>query len=177
MPEQLKQFEGLYQLRDDGSRFIQFFVKGKELILKQEWDGEQRSFVAESNMDFFIKDFPLFTLNFSKDKDGNIGQVTAFKRDVWIKTKKPSLTAAQLKSYEGKYQSNDDPDNLIQLFVSDGHLVIKQLWDKKEIILEPKTDTYFYNEADSYPLVIMKNKDGKVNQLTVLGTNIFSKLK
>jgi hypothetical protein len=175
-PDQLKQFEGLFQLQNDATRFIQFSVKDNNLVLKQGWDGETRSFVPESAMDFFVKDFPLFTLNFSKDKVGNINQVVAFKKDVWIKVKKASLSAGQLKSYEGKFRSNDDPDNVVELMVVNDHLVLKQMWDKKEIILEPKADTYFYNEAESYPVVVMKNKDGVVNQITILGTSVFSKI-
>ena len=174
--DQLNQFEGLYQLQGDEPRFIQFSVQGGQLVLKQEWDGEQRFFVPESAMDFFVKDFPLFTLNFSKDKEGNINQVVAFKRDIWIKTKKPALSVDQLKSYEGKFRSNDDPDDMVQLTVVNDHLVLKQLWDKKEIILQPKTDLYFYNDAESYPVVILKNKEGLVNQITILGTSVFSRI-
>ena len=174
--DQLKRFEGLYQLQGDEPRFIQFSVQGGQLVLKQEWDGEQRFFVPESAMDFFVKDFPLFTLNFSKDKEGNINQVVAFKRDIWIKTKKPALSVDQLKSYEGKFRSNDDPDDMVQLTVVNDHLVLKQLWDKKEIILQPKTDLYFYNDAESYPVVILKNKEGLVNQITILGTSVFSRI-
>jgi len=176
-PEQLKQFEGLFQLKNNATRFIQFFVEGNKLVLKQGWDGEKRYFIPESAMDFFITDFPQFTLNFSKDSAGNINQVVAFKRDVWIKTKKASLSAGQLKSYEGRFRSNDDPDNMVELTVLKDHLVLKQLWDKKEIILEPETDTYFYNEAESYPVVIIKNKEGAVNQITILGTSVFSRIK
>jgi len=175
-PEQLKRFEGLFQLQNDATRFIEFSVKDNNLVLKQSWDGETRSFVPESAMDFYIKDFPMFTLNFSKDKDGNINQVVAFKRDVWIKVKKTSLSVEQLKSYAGRFRSNDDPDNMVELMVVNDHLVLKQLWDKKEIILQPKTDIYFYNQAESYPVVIIKNKDGVVNQVTILGTNVFSRI-
>lgn len=175
-PDQLKQFEGLYQLQEDATRFIEFSVKGSDLVLKQGWDGETRNFVPESAMDFFIKDFPQFTLNFSKDKDGNVNQVIAFKRDVWIKAKKASLSAGQLRLYVGKFRSNDDPDNEVELAVIKDHLVLKQLWDKKEITLEPKTDTYFYNDAESYPVVVIKNKDGAVTQVVILGTSIFSKI-
>ena len=174
--DQLKQFEGLYQLRDGETRFIEFSVQGGRLVLKQEWDGEQQPFVAESPMDFFAKGFPLFTLNFAKDSEGNISQVVAFKRDVWVKAKRPTLSATQLASYKGKYKSNDDPDNQVLLTVIKDHLVLTQLWDKKEIVLTPKSDLFFYNEAESYPVVIIKNKDGAVNQIAILGTDIFTRI-
>ncbi|AEV99581.1 hypothetical protein A4D02_27465 [Niastella koreensis] len=175
-PDQLKQFEGLYQFQGDATRFIEFSLQGGQLVLKQSWDGEQRFFVPESAMDFFVKDFPLFTLNFSKDKDGNINQVIAFKKDVWVKSKKHSLSVNELKSYEGKFRSNDDPDNIVQLTVVKDHLVIKQLWDKTERVLQPKTDCYFISEGEFYPVVIHKNKDAVVNEITVLGTSVFSRI-
>jgi hypothetical protein len=175
-PDQLKQFEGLYQLQGDETRFIQVSTQRGQLVLKQEWDGEQRFFVPESDMDFFMKEVPSFTLNFSKDKEGHINQVVAFKRDIWIKTEKPTISVNQLKSYEGKFRSDDDPDNVVQLIVANGHLVLKQLWDKKEIVLQPKTNSYFYNDTESYPVVILKNKDGDTIKITILGTSVFTKI-
>ena len=53
---------------------------------------------------------------------------------------------------------------------------MEQLWDGKEIIVSPKTDTYFYNEAQSYPVMVIKDKDGIVKQVTLLGTNVFNKV-
>lgn len=176
MPEQLRLFEGLYQLSDDPNRFIQFTVRGTNLVLKQTWDGNEVFFVPEAEMDFFAKAIPLFTLHFTKETDGTISQVLAFKRDLWIKTRPPDLSAVQMKAYEGKYQSRDDPDNIIQLTVKDTALIIKQLWDAKEIRVEPRTETYFYNAAQSYPLVIIKDKNGAVKQVVLLGTIIFSKM-
>jgi hypothetical protein len=176
-PEQLKPYEGLYQLQNDESQFVRFSVKDGHLTLRQEWDGGERSFVAESLTDFFIKDLPIFTLHFSIDKDGNPTQVLALKRDLWVKTKKPTITAEQMKAYEGEYRSKDDPDNLVKLFVANGHLVVQQLWDRKEIILDTKTDDYFSNDAKSYSVAILKNKENTDKQIMVLGTNVFTKIK
>src|ERR1700722_6660135 len=36
-PDQLQPFEGLYQLQNHDDRFIQFIVKGNNLVLKQYW--------------------------------------------------------------------------------------------------------------------------------------------
>jgi hypothetical protein len=176
-PDQLKPFEGLYQLQNQDDRFIQFMVKGNNLVLRQHWDGNEISFVPETSLDFFSKEVPLFPLSFSKDKDGNIAQVLAFKKDLWIKIKKVSLTSEQLKLYEGKFQSKDDPDNLIQLSARNNQLIVKQLWDGKEITLEPQTETYFYNDAQSYPLQGVKDKDGNITQVWVLGIEEFNKVK
>ncbi len=176
-PEQLKPFEGLYQLTNGEDRFIQFLVKENNLVLKQHWDGNEISFVPETQMDFFSKEAPLFSLAFSKDNAGNISQVLAFKRDLWVKLKKVHPSVQQLKSYEGKYQSKDDPDNFIQLIAKENNLVVKQLWDGKETIVEPQTKTYFYNNSQSYPLQIIKDKDGTAMQVTILGMDLFNKVK
>jgi len=176
-PEQLRAFEGLYQLQNHEDRFIQFMVVGNNLVLRQHWDGNEIKFVPESPLDFFSKEVPLFSLSFSKNKDGNISQVLAFKRDLWIKMKKVSLSTEQLKPYEGKFQSKDDPDNLVQLIARNNQLIVKQLWDGKEITLEPKAANYFYNDTQSYPLQGVPDKDGNISQIRILGIEEFNKVK
>lgn len=173
-PEQLKAFEGLYQLQGEAPRYIQFTVKGNELILKQHWDDAREiPFVPESELSFFTRQIPQFTLAFTRDQQGNITQALAFGRDLWVKTKKPSLSSAQLKAYEGQFQSADDPDNQIRLVATANGLRLIQLWDKKEVDLKALTDTYFYNAEPFFPLQITMGPDGKVLDLLVLGTQRF----
>ena len=175
-PADLKRFEGLYQL-DSEQRFIQLSIKENSLLLKQQWDGNQISFVPETAMDFFSKEIPLFSLSFTADKNGNITQALAFRHDLWIKVKKSILTTEQLKSYEGKFRSADDPDNMIELSAGNNKLIVKQGWDGKEIVLETQTETYFYNDTESYPLEVIKNSQGMVIQVLVLGIDLFNKVK
>ncbi len=176
-PAQLARFRGLYQAQEDNSRFLQFSVKDNDLVLKQLWDGNEISFVPESELSFFSRQLPKFTLDFSGDKDGIIIQVLAFKRDVWIKTNKPALTPAILKSYEGEYRSQDDPDNEIRITATDSNIVVRQLWDKKDRMLQPLTENYFNNQDRSFPLVIVKDQQGKVTQVVLLTGNIFKKVE
>ena len=176
-PEQLKPFEVIYQLAEDKNRFIQFTVKNNNLILKQHWDGNEIPFVPESELAFFSKAVPQFSLSFLKDKDGTIIQAVAFKKDVWQKLKKTAPTAEQLKEIEGKYQSKDDQDNYIRITSKGTSLIVKELWSNKEIIVDPHTDTYFYNNDQSYPLQVVTDKDGKVIQVMVLGIDQFDKVK
>jgi hypothetical protein len=173
-PAQLAPFQGLYQAREDNSRFLQFYLKDNNLVLKQMWDGTEIPFLPESELAFFTRSMPMFSLDFTKDKDGNITQVLAFKRDVWIRTKALALTPAILRTYEGRFRSKDDPDNEIRIIAKDSNLVIKQLWDGKETVVKPMTDTYFYNDALSYPLQIVMGPDGKVSQVVLLITNVFN---
>jgi len=173
-PEQLKAFEGLYQLQGESARYIQFMVNGNELILKQHWDDAREiPFVPESELNFFSRQIPQFTLAFTRDQQGSITQVLAFGRDLWVKTKKPSLSAAQLKTYEGQYKSADDPDNQVRLEAGAGGLRLIQLWDKKVVGLQALTDTYFYNPDPFFSLQITTGTDGKVQRLLLLGSQRF----
>jgi adenylate kinase family enzyme len=174
-PAQLVPYQGLYQLREDNTRFIQFSVRENNLVLKQVWDGNEIFFVPESQLTFFSKAQPTFSLDFSKDKDGNITQVVAFKRDVWIKKDKPALTPAILKSYEGKYRSQDDPDNEIRIIATDSNLIVRQLWDKKDRVVQPLTNIYFNNQDRSFPLVLVMD-EGKVVQVVLLTGNVFNRV-
>ena len=176
-PEQLKPYEGLYQLQGNRPRFIQMIVKDNGLVLKQHWDGTEVRLLPETELDFFSREAPLFSCTFTKATDGSVTQALIFKRDKWDKLKKIELTTAQLKTVEGKYQFKDDPDNYIQLTIRNNKLVVKQLWDNKEIILDPQTETYFYSNEQSYPLQVMKDQQGKVIQVLVLGIDLFDKVE
>jgi len=175
--EQLRPYEGLYQLQGNRPRYIQMTVKDNGLVIKQHWDGSEIRLLPETELDFFSREALLFSCTFTKSVDGSVIQALIFKRDKWDKLKKIELTAAQLKIVEGKYQFKDDPDNYIQLTVRNNKLVVKQLWDKKEIILDPQTETYFYNNEQSYPLQVMKDPQGNVIQVLILGIDLFNKVK
>ena len=172
-PEQLKSYEGVYRINREGERFLQFFVKDNDLILKQVWDGTEIPFHPENTEDFFSEKMPIFSLHFTKDQTGNVTQVLAFGRDLWVRTKQPDLSAAVLDGARGKYQSKDDPDNQVTVSVRDKELVVKQLWDGQEIALEALTDTYFYNPVKAYHLQLHKDDNGKINEVVLLETSVF----
>lgn len=176
-PEQLKPFEGLYQLQGNRPRYLHMVVKGNALMIKQHWDNSEIVMVPQTELDFFTRETPIFSCTFTKSPDGTVTQALIFKRDKWDKLKKISVATEQLKILEGKYQFKDDPDNFILLSARNNKLVVKQLWDNKEIILEPQTETYFYNNEQSYPLQVMKDKEGNVTQVLVLGIDLFEKIK
>ncbi len=85
-PQQWKSLEGLYELKGDKNVHLQFTSENDKLILKQDWDGREITFEAESEIEFFCRDFH-FPLKFTKDAQGESTQVLAFGRDVWIKMK------------------------------------------------------------------------------------------
>jgi len=174
---QLKPYEGLYQLQNNNDRFIQFTEKENKLVLKQHWDGSEVNLIPETTTDFFCREIPLFTLVFVKDSTGNFTQAIVRKRDKWSKVKTSLPTLAEMKAIEGKYQFKDDPDNYIQLVAKGSNIIVKQLWDKKEIILEPLTPMYFNNAKEFYPMQVTKDAAGVVTQVQLLGIDIFIKVK
>lgn len=87
-PEQLKAFEGVYELQGkDEKPSIQFTATDTGIILKQQWDGKEIAFRPETELDFFCQN-PSFTLKFTKNGEGVITQVLAFNKDLWVRTNK-----------------------------------------------------------------------------------------
>src|SRR5215469_15717724 len=79
-----------------------------------------------------------------------------------------TIGTARYKAYEGLYRSRDDTDNRVRLMAVDSDLVMKQLWDGKEIRFYPVNDTYFYNARWMFPLYILKNDSGRVKSILLL---------
>lgn len=176
-PEQLKIYEGLYENEGNNSAYLQLTEKDNQLVLKQQWDGQEVKLVPDTAWSFFNKQQIRFTLDFTKDANGQVTKAVAFKRDVWNKVKPVQYTQNDLKLFEGKYQLKVDNDDIIQITASGGNLVIKQLWDGKETIVSPMADMYFYNAAENYPLKFAKNSDGTIALATALNGDVFEKAK
>jgi len=175
-PEQLRPYAGVYKLSGEGDRFLEFYVKGNDLVLKQVWDGTEFPFHPENAEDFFTDKIPMFSLKFSKDQQGKVTRVLAFGRDLWVKAGPPDSSAASLGAASGKFRSKDDPDNEVTISVKDKHLVVRQLWDNKEITLLALTNDYFYNDDLSYKLQLHKDANGKVNEVVLLETSVFARM-
>jgi hypothetical protein len=171
-PAQLKPFEGVYHFENDSNALVQFMVKGNDLVLK---DNQETHFVPSSELNFYKPDNIWFTIDFSKDASGKIKQALIVKRTVLIKNPKPSITVTQLQSYEGKYRSKSDPDNIIQLIIKGKQLIVKQLWNGQEIVVTPLADLYFYNTTESYSLQFVRDSDGAVRQAWLFNTTEFDK--
>lgn len=88
-----------------------------------------------------------------------------------------SISPARYKAYEGQYRSRDDTDNQVRLMAVDSDLVMKQLWDGKELRFYPVNDTYFYNARWNFPLYILKNDSGRVKSILLLGRQHFDRVE
>jgi hypothetical protein len=128
-----------------------------------------------------------FPLKFSKNQNGSITQVLAFDKDLWTKAenykpviqKEIHLSAQQLKSFEGKYkfQFEKGENSFLQITANDNHIVLKQLWDDKEIKFVPKSDLEFFCKEQSFPLKFIKDNNGQVIQMLAFNRDLWEKVK
>jgi hypothetical protein len=177
-PDQLQKYIGLYQAKADTSRYLQLIVDSNTLTIVQDWDENKiDNFVPDSGWTFFKKERPGLTLRFSLDQQGRVTQFLAFGRDVWIKVATTTPSAALLKTYEGKFRSTDDPDNQVELIAAGKDLVVRELWNKKEIRLQPVTNSFFNNADRSFPLTLITGESGKVNFIILLGNQNFVRIE
>jgi hypothetical protein len=182
--DKLTVFNGRYISDQNKSIYLQITATDGHLVLKQSWDGEEVSFDQKGDLDFY-NDEHSFPLKFTKSSTGAIMQVLAFDRDVWIKgddnykfvpQKTIQLTAAQLKALEGKYQIKDG-DNFLQIAATNDHIVLKQLWDEKEITFSPVSEVDFVNDNQTFPLKFTKGSDGLATQVLAFNRDMWVKVK
>ena len=182
----LKKFEGYYQFTKDTTTYLQITSQGNNLILHQLWDGKDISFERQSDLEFFNGENS-FPLKFSSDQTGTITQVLAFDRDLWNKVKnyKPvinkeiNLSPDQLKRFEGQYtfQFEKGEDSYIQITAATDHIVLKQLWDGKEIKFVPKSNVEFFCKEQSFPLKFIRDNNGNVIQVLAFNKDLWQRVK
>jgi hypothetical protein len=175
-PEQLKVFEGFYQESRDAGTLMQITEKGNELIVKRHWTGDEFKAVPDSPLHFFCRSNLAYTLQFIKGDDGAIVGLLAFGDDPFDKVKKPSLTPGQLSAFVGKYRDKDDPDNLIHISAKDSGLVVTQLWDGKEIPVQPLAGFFFNSSDRTYSLYFKKDHTGAIAGVQVMGKKLFERV-
>ncbi|WP_426671407.1 hypothetical protein ACPPVU_09230 [Mucilaginibacter sp. McL0603] len=182
--DKLNVFNGRYVSDQNKAIFLQITAVDGHLVLKQSWDGQEVSFDQKGDLDFY-NDERSFPLKFTKSSTGAITQVLAFDRDVWIKgddnyqfvpQKTIQLTAAQLKTLEGKYQMKDG-DNFLQITTTTDHIILKQLWDEKEITFSPVSEVDFVNADQTFPLKFTKGSDGLAMQVLAFNKDMWVKVK
>jgi hypothetical protein len=176
-PKQLKAFEGTYQSQKNPDVIVGLSERDNKLVMKQYWNGEDVLFVPDSALHFFSREQRLLNLKFSRGGDGSIRNVEAFNKEKFDKIKQPPVSLALMKPFEGRYRLKEDSDDVIRVTATDSGLVIRQLWDGKEIVVRPLTESFFYNKNHAYTLYFRKDKDGGVVEALALDTDEFEKIK
>ncbi len=176
-PKELKVFEGVYGSETNQGAFVELTERDNKLILKQYGNGEDIVFVPDSALHFFSREQRLLKLKFNRAADGSIRGMQAFNKETFDKMKQPSVSMTLMKRFEGNYRLKEDSDDVIRVTAMDSGLVVKQLWDGKEIAVRVLAASFFYNKDRAYTLYFRKDKDGAVLGALALDTDEFEKMK
>jgi len=176
-PQQLKVFEGLYGSETNEGAFVELTERDNKLILKQYWNGEDIVFVPDSALHFFSREQRLLKLKFNLAADGSIRGMQAFNKETFDKMKQPPVSRTLMKRFEGNYRLKEDSDDVIRVTAMDSGLMVKQLWDGKEIAVRLLAASFFYNKDRAYTLYFRKDKEGAVIGAVALDADEFEKMK
>jgi hypothetical protein len=91
--------------------------------------------------------------------------------------KKSRAASQQLSEFEGYYHLDKDSNLYLQILVKNNKLVLKQLWDEREIPFEQKSALSFYNDQESFPLTFSKNAKGEITELLAFDRDLWIKVK
>lgn len=180
--DDLQQFEGIFQKNDNKDAYVQFAVKNGVLTGKQLWDGREYEMIRKSDLEFVSKNEE-HPAKFIKNESGEVVKVVIMHRSEWTKVKdyKPQqavqLSPEQLIAFEGKYSFQRDKNLHLQIIAKENSLILKQLWDGKEIVLMAKGELSFFGREQHFPAEFSKNSDGKVVQLTCFEKDIWDKVE
>jgi hypothetical protein len=83
---------------------------------------------------------------------------------------------AKLKPFVGKYQFTNNQMAFLQIVLQDGHLVLRQLWDKKEIPFTQTSALEFYNDEDQFPLKFTKSNTGEITQVLAFNRDLWNRV-
>jgi len=182
----LAAFEGIYQ--NKANTFAYFNVKAvnNTLVAKQIDGNREIVLTRKSDLGFEMKDDDgdeTIPVAFSKNDAGEIAQLMVGGRDAWVKVKEyipvkeVKLTADQLKAFEGKYKFEEKDDAFLQITATADGLLLKQLWDGKEINFMAISDLDFINKENMFPLKFTKDQKGNVIKVLAFNRDMWDKVK
>jgi len=85
-------------------------------------------------------------------------------------------TLTYLKPFVGKYQFTDNKMVFLQITIKDGHMMLKQLWDKQEIPFRQTSELEFYNDERKFPLKFTKSKMGEITQVLAFNRDLWNRV-
>jgi hypothetical protein len=182
----LSAFEGLYQSNDNPFSVFKITVVGDTLRAKA-LEGEQHfTLTRKSDLSFESPDEDgdeTMTIVFSKNAAGEISGALVGGRQQWNKIKsytppaEVKLTADQLKSFEGKYEFENKKGTYLQITATADGLLLKQLWDGREVSFIAIGEQSFLNKQMGFPLVFTKDASGNVVKVLAFGRDSWDKVK
>lgn len=179
--QQLDGMVGYYHMREYKDLVMQVTHNGNDIRVKELWTNKEESFMPISDVEIFSKG-AMMTIKFVKGSNGEITNLTAVKGKIWDKGEKPeekvavNVSAANLKAFEGKYSMPYQGDVVyLEITSTEKGLMLKQLWDGKQINFYPISEMEFYNKENAFPLKFIK-KDGRVAQVEAFRKDLWSRV-
>jgi hypothetical protein len=182
----LKAFEGIYQPKENEFSYFKITVADDKLIAKRVDGDQQFVLTRKSEFTFETKDDDgdeTISVTFSKNDAGEIVQALVADKQLWIKVKnyipvkEVKLTPGQLKAFEGKYQFEEKKDFFLQITATADGLLLKQLWDGREINFIAISDLNFLNKQMAFPLKFTKDQDGNIIKVLAFNRDTWDKVK
>jgi hypothetical protein len=184
--DQLKSFEGYYQLPGNKETVVKVTANGNDLIVQNQWNDVETTYSPESEMVFFVKSGDNdVTIKFDKDDKGNVKSGTDFTGKTWNKVdnykprKAIHLTAKQLQAYEGQYTFEFKPGKSETIFITarDGNLTLKESWSGNEIVFLAESDLDFFSKQRPFPLKFTKDEKGNITHVLAFEKDLWTKVK
>jgi hypothetical protein len=183
----LTAFEGIYQNKLNTFFYFKITVNGAGLLAKQVDGDRQIVLTRKTDLGFEMKDDDGdedIPVTFSKNDAGEvIGLMVGNNQDQWIRVKEYvpvkeiTLTADQLKAFEGKYKFEERDDAFLQITATATGLKLKQLWDNREFDFAPISEVDFLNKQAAFPLKFTKDGTGKVTKVLAFNKDLWDKVK
>jgi len=184
----LTAFEGIYQDHDAPTAYFKVTVVKNTLVanrldFKQQYVLNRTSELAFESTD--PENSKKIIITFSKNGAGAISKALVDDRTPWIKVNayKPvdqiKLPPGMLTKFEGKYQLEAKPGTFLTISVNGNGLMLKQLWDGKEIgpfvPTTPRLD--FLYMKDALPLRFVRDNNGNVVKMNAFNRDVWDKVK
>lgn len=185
-PTPLTAFEGICQSKENEFSYFKV-TAGTDNLVAKSIDGN-RVFILtrKSEFTFETKDEDgdeIIPVVFTKGDAGEITQVLIAGKQLFVKVKdfvpvkEVTLTADQLKAFAGKYQFEERADAFLQITATASGLMLKQLWDNKEINFIAISDLNFLNKEMGFPLKFTKDQAGNVIKVLAFNRDTWDKVK
>ena len=88
-----------------------------------------------------------------------------------------ALTPEQWKSLDGLYELEGNKDLHLQFTSANEKLILKQLWDGREVTFEAESEVEFFCRDAVFPLKFTKNADGVSTQVLAFEHDVWKRVK
>ncbi|MDB4903526.1 MAG: Signal transducer regulating beta-lactamase production, contains metallopeptidase domain [Mucilaginibacter sp.] len=180
--QQLKALEGIYQSEANKAAYVQVIAKQNTLITKQLWDGKEITMLVQSDVSFFVHVPYLKIVKFTKNDEGIATKFRASDKQDWNKVDsyqppaEVKLTAQDLKKFEGYYEFKDRKGQFIQITATGNGLVLKQLWDNRQVDFTATSPLAFSaKENPEFTLQFTADNAGRITQVLAFGRDVWDR--